>query len=76
MLKVSWLRRKLHYDLILTSKNIIIKHLAYPWCVSIEDCFLKIKYKNQNKFCYSTHRFVRIDESLCWISSVGRAFAL
>lgn len=44
MLKVSWLRRKLHYDLILTSKNIIIKHLAYPWCVSIEDCFLKIKY--------------------------------
>lgn len=44
MLKVSWLRRKLHYDLILTSKNIIIKNLAYPWCVSIEDCFLKIKY--------------------------------
>lgn len=72
MLKVSWLRRKLHYDLILTSKNIIIKNLAYPWCVSIEDCFLKIKYI----LFYSAHRFVRIDESSRWISSVGRAFAL
>lgn len=51
MLKVSWLRRKLHYDLILTSKNIIIKNLAYPWCVSIEDCFLKIKYRIKVIFC-------------------------